>query len=162
MKPLEVYRRNQVMFVRMRIHDKSMGMKDYLHYNENGFTYFVFRKSHGVYELAYVELADDIKEAFIDALIIRFDNDVPEIFYHQGKRQVIEVRVKKFSLWHIYLNEAIVGSITCDKTTGIFQYHIDDQSLLTDDHAQKYIAMIQRGEIKWRKEDIQWLSLSFT
>jgi hypothetical protein len=132
-----------------------MGMKDYYLYNKNGHTFYVFRKSQGVWELAYGALADDLKEACIDALIIRFDDDVPELFYHQGKRQVVEVRAKKYSLWHIYLNNAFVGSITCDKTTGMFQYHIDDNCLLTDDHIQKYIGIIQHGKLKWIKDDIR-------
>jgi hypothetical protein len=35
-----------------------------------------------------------------------FDTDVSELFYHHGKRQVVEVRAKKYSLWYIYLNNA--------------------------------------------------------
>jgi hypothetical protein len=143
------------MFVQMSVHDKTMGMKDYHLYNKNGLAFYVFRKSQGIWELAYGELADDIKEACIDALILRYDDDVPELFYYHGKRQVVEVRAKKHSLWHIYLNNAFVGSITCDKTTGMFQYHIDDNCLLTDDHIQKYIGMIQHGELKWIKDDIR-------
>jgi hypothetical protein len=155
MKPLEVYCRNRVMYVQMSIHDKTMGMKDYHLYNKNGLAFYVFRKSQGFWELAYGELADDIKEACIDALIIRFDSDVPELFYHQGKRQVVEVRAKKYSLWHIYLNNAYVGSIEHDKYSKAFDYHLEDGGLLTDDHVQKYIAMIQRGELKWIKDDIR-------
>jgi len=132
-----------------------MGMKDYHLYNKNGIAFYVFRKSQGVWELAYGQLADDVKEACIDALIIRFDNDVPEIFYHQGKRQVVEVRAKKYSLWHIYLNNAYVGSIEHDKYTKKFDYHIEDDSLLNDDNVQKYIGMIQRGELRWIKDDIR-------
>ncbi len=155
MKPLEVFCRNRVMYVQMSIHDKTMGMKDYHLYNKNGIAFYVFRKSQGVWELAYGQLADDVKEACIDALIIRFDNDVPEIFYHQGKRQVVEVRAKKYSLWHIYLNNAYVGSIEHDKYTKKFDYHIEDDSLLNDDNVQKYIGMIQRGELRWIKDDIR-------
>lgn len=82
----------------MSIEDKGMGMKDYHLYNKNGLAFYVFRKSQGFWELAYGELANDIKEACIDALILRFDTDVPELFYHHGKRQVVEVRAKKDSL----------------------------------------------------------------
>jgi len=155
MKPLEVFCRNRVMYVQITVHDKSMGMKDYYLYYKNGHSFFIFRKSQGVWELAYGELAEDIKEACIDALIIRFDNDVPELFYHQGIRQVVEVRAKKYSLWHIYLNNAYVGSIEHDKFSKTFDYHIEDDSLLTDDNIQKYIGMIQRGELRWIKDDIR-------
>ncbi|MNK26440.1 hypothetical protein D3C87_447760 [compost metagenome] len=155
MKPLEVYCRNRVLYVQISVHDKSMGMKDYYLYNKNGHTFYIFRKSQGVWELAYGELSEDIKEACIDALIIRFDDDVPELFYHHGKRQVVEVRAKKYSLWHIYLNNGYVGSIEHDKYTKKFDYHLEDEGLLTDDHVQKYIGMIQRGELKWIKDDIR-------
>ena len=153
MKPLEAFCRNRVMYVQMTVHDKSMGMKDYHLYNKNGLAFYVFRKSQGVWELAFGELADDIKEACIDALIMRFDSDVPELFYHHGVCQVVEVRAKKYSLWHIYLNNAYVGSIQHDKYAKNFDYHIEDNSLLTDDQVQKYIGMIQHGELKWRKDD---------
>ncbi|APU97895.1 hypothetical protein BV902_17440 [Sphingobacterium sp. B29] len=86
---------------------------------------------------------------------LRFDTDVPELFYHHGKRQVVEVRAKKYSLWHIYLNNAYVGSIQYDTFTKQFNYHLDDNCLLTDDHVQKYIVLIQRGELKWIKDDIR-------
>ncbi|WP_175442047.1 hypothetical protein, partial [Sphingobacterium sp. HMSC13C05] len=67
---------------------------------------------------------------------LRFDTDVPKLFYHHGKRQVVEVRAKKYSLWHIYLNNAYVGSIQYDSKQ--FNYHLVDNCLLTDDHVQKY------------------------
>lgn len=153
MKPLEVFCRNRVMYVQMTVHDKSMGMKDYHLYNKNGLAFYVFRKSQGVWELELGELADDIKEACIDALIMRFDSDVPELFYHHGVRQVVEVRAKKYSLWHIYLNNVYVGSIQHDKYSKSFDYHIEENSLLNDNHVQKYIGMIQHGELKWRKDD---------
>lgn len=155
MKPLEVFCRNRVLYVQISIQDKSMGMKDYYLYHKNGHSFFIFRKSQGVWELAYGMMAEDLKQACIDALIIRFDDDVPELFYHQGVRQVVEVRAKKYSLWHIYLNNAYVGSIEHDKYSKAFDYHIEDDSLLTDDNIQKYIGMIQRRELRWIKDDIR-------
>ncbi|WP_312333263.1 hypothetical protein [Sphingobacterium sp.] len=130
-------------------------MKDYYLYHKNGHSFFIFGKSQGVWELACGELAEDIKEACIDALIIRFDDDVPELFYHHGKRKVVEVRAKKYSLSHIYLNNSYVGSIEHDKYSKQFEYHLENDSLLTDDNVQKYIGMIQRGELKWIKDDIR-------
>jgi len=116
------------MYAQITVHDKSMGMKDYHLYN---------------------------KEACIDALILRFDTDVPELFYLHGKRQVVEVRAKKYSLWHIYLNNAYVGSIQYYTFTKQFNYHLEDNCLLTDDQVQKYIALIKRGELKWIKDDMR-------
>ncbi|WP_343318218.1 hypothetical protein [Sphingobacterium multivorum] len=81
-------------------------MKDYHLYNKNGLAFYAFRKSQGVWQFVHGVLADDINEVCFDALILRFDTDVPELLYHHGKRQVVEVRANKYSLWHIYLNNA--------------------------------------------------------
>ncbi|WP_333862440.1 hypothetical protein [Sphingobacterium sp.] len=55
----------------------------------------------------------------------------------------------------INLNNAYVGSIDYDKFSKTFDYHIEDDSLLADDNVQKYIGMIQRGELRWIKDDIR-------
>jgi len=73
------------MYAQITVHDKSMGMKDYHLYNKNGLAFYVFRKSQGEWELAFGLLADDIKEACIDALILRFDTDVPEFVLSSWK-----------------------------------------------------------------------------
>ncbi|MFC3355491.1 hypothetical protein [Sphingobacterium zeae] len=70
-------------------------MKDYHLYSKNGIAFYVFRKFQSVLELAHGQLGADIKEACIDALILRFNSDVQELFYHPGKRQIVEVRAKK-------------------------------------------------------------------
>lgn len=83
--------------VKIAVHDKNMRLKDYRLYNKNGVTLY-FQEFTRVWELAYGSLADNIKEAFIEALILRYDSDVPALFYHQGKSQIVEVRAKKYSL----------------------------------------------------------------
>ncbi|WP_343566551.1 hypothetical protein [Sphingobacterium sp.] len=83
-------------------------MKDYHLYSKNGLAFYIFRKSQGVWQLAFGVLADDIKEACIDALILRFDTDVPELFYHHGKRQVVEVCAKKNTAFGIFINVCFV------------------------------------------------------
>ncbi|WP_312400254.1 hypothetical protein [Sphingobacterium sp.] len=152
MKPLEVHCRNRVLYVRMTIDDKSMGMRDYYLYDKNGKSFYIFRRSQGEWELAYGVLAHDIKEACIDALIRRFDRDSPELFYSNGKRHVVRISVKKGGIWHIYVNNVYVASIQYDLFAKKFEYHLDDNTPLTKDHIEKYIGMIERGEIQWKKE----------
>ncbi|APU97916.1 hypothetical protein BV902_17555 [Sphingobacterium sp. B29] len=96
------------MYGQITVHDKSMGMKDYHLYSKNGLAFYVFRKSQEVWQLSFGVLADDIKEACIDALILRFDKDVPELFYHHVKRQVVEVCAKKNTAFGIFINVGFV------------------------------------------------------
>lgn len=151
MKPLEVHCRNRIMFVKMSIADKGMGMRDYYLYGKNGRSFYIFRRSQGIWELVDGVMPDDVREACIDALILRYDHDSPELFYNNGKRNVVRIRAKKASIWHVYVNTTYVASIQYDQFSKKFKYHLEDYTALTDDHIKKYIAMIQRGEIKWKK-----------
>lgn len=151
MKPLEIFCRNRVLYVRISVQYKGTGMKDYYLYHKDGTNYFIFRKSQGIWKLTYGQLPSDVCNACIDALILRFDQDVPDLFYHKGVRQVVHISAKKYSVWHIYLNNGYVGSIQYDPFTKKFHYYLDEKTLLTEEHIQKYITMIQHGEISWRK-----------
>ncbi|MFU1859400.1 hypothetical protein ACK8HY_20545 [Sphingobacterium sp. NGMCC 1.201703] len=151
MKPLEVHCRNRIMFVKMTIADKGMGMRDYYLYGKNGRSYYIFRRSQGIWELVDGVMPDDVREACIDALILRYDHDSPELFYNSGKRNIVRISAKKASIWHVYVNTTYVASIQYDQFSKKFKYHLEDDTALTDDHIKKYIAMIQRGEIKWKK-----------
>ena len=84
MKPLEIFCRNRLLYVRMSVEYKGTGMKDYC-------------------------------------------------------------------VWHIYLNNGYVSSIQYDPFTKKIHYCLDEKTLLTEEHIQKYITMIQHGEISWRK-----------
>ncbi|MEI2271843.1 hypothetical protein OHD16_06780 [Sphingobacterium sp. ML3W] len=152
MKPLEVHCRNRVLFVKMSIEDKGMGMRDYHLYDKNGLSFYVFRKSQGEWELAYGVLADDVREACIDALILRYDHDSPELFYKDGKRNVVRISAKKGGIWHVYVNTTYVASIQYDEYAKKFEYYLEAEIPLTVEHIEKYIGMIQRGEIKWVRE----------
>ncbi|MDR2274338.1 MAG: hypothetical protein LBF27_25750 [Sphingobacterium sp.] len=152
MKPLEVHCRNRVMYVRMSIEDKGMGMRDYYLYDKNGKSFYIFRRSQGVWELAYGVMPDDVREACIDALILRYDHDSPELFYTNGKRNVVRISAKKGGIWHVYVNTTYVASIQYDEFAKKFEYHLDDNTPLTVEHIEKYIGMIQRNEIKWVRE----------
>jgi hypothetical protein len=140
------------MFVKMSIEDKGMGMRDYHLYGKDGLSFFVFRRSQGVWELAYGVMPDDVREACIDALILRYDHDSPELFYKDGKRNVVRISAKKGGIWHVYVNTTYVASIQYDEFAKKFEYHLDDDTPLTVEHIEKYIGMIQRSEIKWVRE----------
>ncbi|MFD1770804.1 hypothetical protein [Sphingobacterium suaedae] len=154
MKPLEIYCRGRVMHVTFSIEEKGFGMRDFVLIGKNKTSVYVFRKSQMEWGCAYGELDRDIKEAIIDALLLRFDPIATDVFYHKGVRQVVEVRAKKGGIWHFFINNAYRGSMQYDKFLHTFDYHFDgEDGVLTELHMQKYIGMIQRGEIRWRKED---------
>jgi hypothetical protein len=136
----------------MSIEDKGMGMRDYYLYDKNGKSFYIFRRSQGVWELAYGVMPDDVREACIDALILRYDHDSPELFYTNGKRNVVRISAKKGGIWHVYVNTTYVASIQYDEFAKKFEYHLDDNTPLTVEHIEKYIGMIQRNEIKWVRE----------
>jgi len=59
--------------------------------------------------------------------------------------------------YHLY-NKNGLAFYVFRKSQGVWQlanYHLEDNGLLTEDQVQKYIAMIQRGELKWIKDDIR-------
>ena len=149
MKPLEIHCRDRILFAQITIEEKGMGMRDFYLHHKNKLGFYIFRKSEGRWELAYGVLDEDIKEACIDALILRFDDDVPEMFYDKGIRQIVRVSQKKDGIWYFYVNDSFTASIKYDKYSKKFEYDINEKSLLTEDHLNKYVGMILTGKIKW-------------
>ncbi|WP_313418847.1 hypothetical protein [Sphingobacterium multivorum] len=151
MKPLEIICRNRVLYARISVEEKGLNMHDYYLYHKNGISFYIFRKEEGIWKLVYGELDDDIREACIDALIIRFDDDVPEIFYHQGQRQIVRISSEKKLIWLVYLNERYCGRIDFNAPSMGFNYRIEHETLLTEENFKRYIHKIRHAEIKWNR-----------
>lgn len=151
MKPLEVICRNRVLYARVSVVDKGMDIPDYYLHNKNGISFYIFRKEESIWKLVYGELEDDIQEACIDALVLRFDEDVPEIFYYKGERQIVRISSEKRLIWLVYLNENYCGRIDFHAPSMAFNFKIEHDELLTDDNFKKYIHMIRHSEIKWNR-----------
>lgn len=150
MKPLEIHCRNRVMFAKIESKDKGLGVKEYTLTHKNGFTIYIFRKEMSKWRHVYGELDDDIKEAILDALILRFGKPT-KMFYFRGERMVVEVSwVNGGGGWHIYGNNYFIGSITYNELTDTFRCHITNPvDWLTNTEMDEYISMIRRGEIEW-------------
>lgn len=99
----------------------------------------------GCWRQAYGELADDVREACIDAIILRFDDTVAEMFYHEGKRQVVELRPKPNGLWHVFNNNIFSGSISNEGNQ--WQFYCEEGSLITSAHMGRYITMVSDRKI---------------
>ncbi len=151
MKPLEVHCRNRVLYARISIEDKGIGMRDYYLYHKNGVSFYIFRKEESIWKLVYGQLDEDIRESCIDALILRFDEDVPEIFYHKGERQIVRISSEKRLFWLVYLNEIYCGRIDFHPDSMGFKFKIEHEGLLTEENFNKYIHMIRHSEIKWNR-----------
>jgi len=139
------------MYVKYSTERKPFGSLEVTLLSKNGVSIYLFRKEQGTWRLAYGFLEEDIKEACIDAIILRFDTSVAEMFYHEGKRQVVEIRSKPKGLWHIFVNDVYTGSITSDGKK--WDYHFEEDSCITDDHMKKYIGMISVGDVRWIDRD---------
>ncbi|MCT1524988.1 hypothetical protein [Sphingobacterium hotanense] len=154
MKPLEIHCRNRVMYAQLSVNDRGLGMRDYNLTGKDGLSLYIFCKEQGEWKCAYGYLDEDIKQAIIDALILRFDWTIKDLFYLDGERHVVEIRSKKGGLWHIYDNNRYIASISYDRFTRQFEYHLDDPTRsVTEAHLRKYTEMIKRGEITWQKEE---------
>ena len=151
MRPLEIHCRERILFAQLTIEDKGMGMRDFYLHHKNRLGFFIFRKNDGHWTLAYGNLPEDIKEACIDALIQRFDDDIPEMFYDKGIRQIVRVSQIKDGIWYFYVSDSFTASIKYDKYSKKFEYDFIQKSLLTEDHLNKYVGMILSGKIKWIK-----------
>ncbi|TDS11757.1 hypothetical protein [Sphingobacterium paludis] len=151
MIPLEVHLKEKVLHIAYTTKDKPFGGKEITLLGKNGVSIYIFRKEMGFWKLTYGELSEDLREACIDAIILRFDQAVAEICYHEGMRLVVEIRPKPKRLWHVFINDAYAASIRHDGRN--WEFHFDEQSFLDNNRMTKYVGMIAMGKIRWIDRD---------
>ncbi|GHE31222.1 hypothetical protein [Sphingobacterium griseoflavum] len=147
MKLLEVQARGQILQVHYATERKPFGRVEVTLSGKNRQSIYIFSKESSGWKLIYGFLQEDIREACIDAILQRLDSSVAEMFYHEGKRQVVEIRPKPHGVWHVYVNDVYMGSISSEGKR--WQYHVEENSCISDDHMKKYIGMIAVGEVRW-------------
>lgn len=152
MKPLEIHVRDKVLFVKIGAHKRFIGSNDYMLYGKNG-SIFIFRYDMGIWNHVYGELPDDVREACIDALILRFQQPT-EMLYHKGERKVIEVKFATGgAAWFVMVNKFFRGQFTFSENKMQFTYHEHNpDEVLTSDRIEKYKDWIRAGRIKWPEE----------
>lgn len=150
MKPLEVYVRNRMLYVKFSIKEKGIGHRDYTLEDKNGQSIYIFRQEMSNFRLAYGELADDVREACIDALILRFDTNCVEMFYYKNERKVVDVSFAQGAdNWAVYVNRTWIGSIRAKSSSVDLKYHEHNPcEALTPERIAKYIQWIREGKIK--------------
>jgi len=151
MKPLEVHVRGKVLHIACSTKDKPFGSREVTLTAKNGVSIYIFRKEIGIWKLAYGDLPDDLREACIDAIILRLDDAVAEMYYDKGKRQIVEIRPKPKGLWHVFINHAYAASIRHDGRN--WEFHFDEDSSLDNDRMTKYVGMISMGQVRWIDRD---------
>ncbi|MDM1294303.1 hypothetical protein HX021_08325 [Sphingobacterium sp. N143] len=72
MKTLKVQYKGKIIHAKFTIEEKGMGLRDYYIHHKNGYSFYIFRKSEGVWRIAYGDLDEDLKESIIAALSERF------------------------------------------------------------------------------------------
>jgi hypothetical protein len=150
MKPLEIHIRDKVIFARVKVMHRSIGSSDYTLYDKNGVSIYIFRNTMGNWEHAYGKLADDVREACLDALILRFDRNCTEMFYYKGERQVVDISFAAGgSSWHVLVNRYHKGSIKLSDMTMELAYCEHNRcEALTCERIEKYFRWIREGKIK--------------
>ena len=149
MKPLEIHYKGKVLHAKMEILDKGFGFTDIRLSSKNGMSIYIFRKERNEWKRAYGTLADDLEEAVIDALILRFDPNVIWVFWWRGKRQVVEVSFPAGGgSFHININRFFKAIIIYDKITKEFQYHYHNPSWLKDRHMDMIVEHIKAGKVR--------------
>lgn len=151
MKPLIVHARGRALNIMYTTLHKGFGHFEVTLHSKNRESIYIFRKEAGDWRHVYGILADDIREACIDSIWLHLDKSIVEMFYHEGKRQVVEIRPKPKGLWHVFVNHIYVASITSDGKK--WEYHFEEESSITNDHMTKYIGMISLGKIRWVNRD---------
>jgi len=68
------------MYAQLSVNDRGLGMRDYNLTGKDGLSLYIFRKEQGEWKCAYGYLDEDIKQAIIDALILRFDWTIKDLF----------------------------------------------------------------------------------
>ncbi|KGE14606.1 hypothetical protein [Sphingobacterium deserti] len=153
MKPLEIHVRNRVLFARVQEVNKSIGSSDYTLYDKNGVSIYIFRNSMSKWEHVYGNLADDVREACLDALILRFDKYCTDMFYYKGERQVVDVGFTQGAdSWHVRVNRFHYGAIRMSSKTMDLEYLEHHKcEALTCERMEKYFRWIREGKIKGSK-----------
>ncbi|MDR2275343.1 MAG: hypothetical protein LBF27_30830 [Sphingobacterium sp.] len=113
------------------------------------------------WEHVYGDLVDGLREAIIDALILRFTKPT-KMFYFKGKRMVIDIGwTNGGGSWHIYANRFFIGTIAYPRTGTDFRFLIHNEAeWLTDEMKEEFISMLKRKEIKWPDDDLPNIPLS--
>ncbi len=135
------------------IHIRFIGSTDYTLFDKDGVSIFIFQNDMVGWSQVYCEWPDDVREACIDALILRFQK-LTEMVYYKGDRKVVEFKFATgVAAWFVIVNKFFRGQITFSEHNMQFirPRHNPDK-VLTSERIEKYKDWIRDGQIKCPEE----------
>jgi len=138
------------MFAKIQAEQKFIGTCDYTLFDKNGMSIYIFRYDKGKWSHVYGTLAEDVREACIDALVIRFDTSCTEMFYFKGERKIVDVSFAQgANHWDVLVNRFWMGSIILkDSTMELIYLKHNECEALPPERIEKYLQWIREGKIK--------------
>ncbi len=152
MEQLKIHVRNRVIFARMT-EEKKHQCTDYTLFDKNGVSIYIFRYERNTWNHVYGQLSDDVRDACIDALILRFDWQCTDLFYVDGERKIVDVSFAEGGdHWAVCVNRRWKGNIRLIESTMDLVYNEHNRcEALTTDRLEKYFRWIREGRIKGSK-----------
>lgn len=142
--------RDREISAKMEIDDMGKFTFEYRIFSKDGGKQFVFQKS-GLSNWCHVsgDLIPELKEAILDALILRFGEHVVKVFWYKGERQIVEVSFPSGGgSWNVNINQYFIGTIKYNPGTKEFSWNIRNESWLLDRHMEYFVELIKKGDIK--------------
>lgn len=153
METLTFTYRGKEVTAKMEVIQKHLSCHEYHLIGKNRVQLFIFRKNGNHWHHAYGHLRDDLREAILDALIMRFEPGIVTTFMYKGERQIVTVGyINGGGCWRVNINHYYIGNISHHGSKG-FRWHIHNEGTwLLPRHMEMFIDMIKMGKIKTPKE----------
>lgn len=150
MESLTFLYRGKEVTAKMEVIQKHLAGWEYHLQGKDGVRLFIFRKDGNEWSHVYGSLNKELREAILDALIMRFESDIITTFFHKGERQIVTVGFALGSgQWFVMINHFFIGSIAYDTYGKKFIWHIHNGGTwLLPRHMEKFIEMIKQGKIE--------------
>lgn len=110
---------------------------------------FIFLKYGNEWSHVHGTISASLREAILDALILRFEDAAVKTFIYRGKRQIVSVRwVYGGGEWWVMINHKQYGSIAFYENEG-FRWRISErETWLKPRHMEYFIELIKAGKIE--------------
>ncbi len=140
--------RNKQVSAWMDIVKKQIGTHEFHLRGKDGHQLFIFRRTSGKWHFAYGELTDELRDAIMDALIMKYEPDCAITFMYKGERQIVTVGwVIGRGHWSVMVNQYYRGYISKHQESGVYSWHIHNPGgWLLPRHMDKFVEMVKAGK----------------
>ncbi|MCL7987717.1 hypothetical protein M8998_07185 [Sphingobacterium sp. lm-10] len=151
METLTFTYRNKQISAKMEIIQKHMSFTEYHLHGKDGHQLFIFRRESSKWRFVYGSLFDELRECILDALILRFHDDVVKTFMYKGERQIVTVSEVKGNsgTWNVMINRYYIGFVSRNFESGAYSWHIHNEGgWIRPRHMELFMEMIKDGRIR--------------